>query len=306
MAAEEPAFDASALENLPGMGSAPPVIGSNLDGGSVFENYIGMRGTGQFFLYIEYIAEYETPDEPGPSKGLVPRLLFWCSNIEFTDINTDLPVFVGYTANCVMAALGDTWSMTENTGGQHTSPLVSDEFVASNSLSAVYAQQTNVFEGHIHKNTDNYVFRFLDDGRPATPVLMWETHDEGDTDPKEATSSWSGAGTALWISADEAAQQLGVNATSLTPDAFDGVYEDVWDTGHAVEAVADDPDSEAELDSVEEVADEANGISVPAGAEDEVADNGDTEDEILDDSGSGRKLSAVPAGVLSALVGFFQ
>ena len=39
-------FDESMLSSLPGMGSSLPVLGFNIDGGSVFSNYVKARKDG--------------------------------------------------------------------------------------------------------------------------------------------------------------------------------------------------------------------------------------------------------------------
>ncbi|KAL7527412.1 hypothetical protein ACHAWF_002168 [Thalassiosira exigua] len=52
------------------------------------------------------------------------------------------------------------------------------------SLSAVYVPQINVLEGQFHKNADNFVVRFFDDGRFILPTMGWRVHDEGDNHPQ--------------------------------------------------------------------------------------------------------------------------
>ena len=80
--ADAVAFDASVLDRLPGMGAAPPVLGSNVDGGSIFTNYINARQDGQFFLRSKHLLQYETPASPAVREVY---FLAWCGLLEFSD-----------------------------------------------------------------------------------------------------------------------------------------------------------------------------------------------------------------------------
>ena len=68
-------FDESMLNSLPGMGSAPPVLGSNIDGGSVFSNYVKARNDGQFFMLLEGITNYEKPSSEKVDVSITDTVL---------------------------------------------------------------------------------------------------------------------------------------------------------------------------------------------------------------------------------------
>ena len=219
-------FDESILNDLPEMGLTLPELGSNIDGGSVFSNYIKAQNDGQFFLLWEGITNYEKPS----SSKVDVSVLFWCSDLEFIEIdNVNTGNGIGYTAHCLQAYFKDFLTNANNAGGQNVHlPITTDEFIGTTSLSAVYMHQKNIFEGQYHKATDNYVVRFMDDGQTSMPIIGWEVHDEGDTSPNAATSSWSGAGKHSWIPVGEAARLLNNNAEEFTPEKFSNIYKDVW------------------------------------------------------------------------------
>ncbi len=165
-----------------------------------------------------------------------------CSKLVFTEFkNGGQPV--GYTGRCVRAYLMDASELLA-AGAQISAPLTPGKFSDTVSISSVYVPQTNVFEGALHKQTENYVFRFWDDGRPVMPFNGWEVHDEGDIDPNAATGSWSAIGKLEWLSANDAAALLNLNATEFTPDAFNTIYDEVWSKNHAGLAVPEDDTEE--------------------------------------------------------------
>ena len=226
-AADTTMFDES---SLPGVGSVHPVLGSNIDGASVFSNYVKARKDGQFFMLWETNLNYEAPS----SSSIDIMAMQWCSGLESVEIDntntsTGNGIGIGYTARCVQAYLNDNLSnAVDSAGAQLPHSITADEFVATISLSAVYVPQSNTFEGQLHKTTDNYVVRFWDDGRPTTSALLWEVHDEGDINSNSATSSLSGLGKLTWISVDEAASLLNNNAADFTPEKFTDIYTEVW------------------------------------------------------------------------------
>lgn len=297
-------FDESMLSSLPGMGSSLPALGSNINGGSVFSNYVKARKDGQFFMLNQNIANYEKPS----SEKVEFETLFWCSDLKFTDIDGNTSDGIGYTARCVqgMGFLdANLLTNANNAGAQLPHSITKDEFSAAELLSAVYVPQSNTFEGQLHKTTDNYVFRFWDDGRPTTSVLIWEVYDEGDTSPNAATSSLNGAGTLTWISVDEAASLLNNNAEDFTPEKFTDIYAEVWS---AQPKIIDDTDVDAE-DTVDgDLADEVKKdelAPVADGTEDEDdgSDGEEADDGTNDDSsGTTRRLSVV---MLSTILGYF-
>ena len=179
------------------------------------------------------------------------------------------------------------------------------------SLSAVYVPQGNTFEGQLHKNTDNYVVRFWDDGQTAMPILGWEVHDEGDTSPNAATSSWSGFGKISWIPVDEAASLLGNDAEDFTPEKFTDIYAEVWSAHPPHAETIDDTGADADDSAVDgELADEAEEdepAPVVDGTEDEDdgSDGEEADDGTDDSSGTTRRLSVVIPSIFSTILGYF-
>jgi hypothetical protein len=171
-------------------------------------------------------------------------------------------------------------------------------------ISAVYAEQLNVFEGQYHSNTDDYVWRYWDDGSKTAPTIGWEGHDEGDMASNAATASWSAFREITWMSAEEVAQLFNTSVDEFTPDKFKQVYLDAWIKGHEQEAAEKNPNPEAELEIVEEVKNETDSTgettvpAAPGTAEDGVTDP-------IDDSASGRKLASVAARFASAALRVF-
>ncbi|KAL7534576.1 hypothetical protein ACHAWF_004873 [Thalassiosira exigua] len=269
-------FDETTIDGFPGMGDALPAIGTNVGGGSVFQNYFNTRNNGQLFLLREFNTQFEKPS----SAVVKSSFLYWCSNMEFSEIDpADHPV-VGYSASCLMSSpLGHGWSIFDGAGGQHTSPL--HGFADTTSLSAVYIPQTNVFEGTLHKNTDNYVTRFFDDGLSTMPHVSWEVHDEGDVHPKAPTSSWSGFGKISWLSADEAANLFNQSSAEFTPELFESVYREVWTANPpqaaSLEAVKDSEDENTtdtmDTNSIEEENDGSNTTSSGMPSDDGMKDD---------------------------------
>ncbi|KAL7550444.1 hypothetical protein ACHAWF_013679 [Thalassiosira exigua] len=301
--AENGAMDDAQLENLPGTGNALPAIGSNVNGDSVFTNYRNLRDNGQFFLFREGLVQYETP----AVEVIKFRALHWCSNIEFlSDDSAETPT-VGYTAKCLGAPLTNYVATAAAEGAQISNSLKRDLFGDTNSLSSVYVTQANAFETQMHKNTDNWIFRFFDDGRPGTSAIGWEVHDEGDKHPNMASSSFSAVGKLSWTTAKEVAELLKNNATGFTPEEFDKIYKDVWMSSHVVEVEVSNPYPEAELEVIEGVAKD-NGTDPDAAAEDPVVEvvDGEEGEQIDNSSGGGRKLAVAIPGVFSTLLGFFQ
>ena len=164
-----------------------PKPGYNMEGGSVFDNYVKARRDGQFFLVAEAVSQYERPS----SEPVEWSLLQWCSNLHFTsNINGTYSRGVGYTAQCVAAFLGDSDSKLEAEGAQVTYALTSDTFGITRILSASFNTQANMFDITSHSNDDNFVFLYSDTGLSSMPMIAWETHDEGDLSPNADTSSW--------------------------------------------------------------------------------------------------------------------
>ena len=292
-----------------------PKPGYNMEGGSVFDNYVKARRDGQFFLLGELLSKYEKPS----SEPVELSVLQWCSNLHFTGSNgTSTTRGVGYTAQCVAAFLGASHSKLEAEGGQITHAVTSDEFGASEVLSASYNTQANMFTITYHNNNDNAVLLFSDTGLSTMPLNGWETHDEGDLSPNADTSSWSGTGQVTWISTEEAAALLNNDAADFTPESFDEIYEKVWNDHHAAtstggESTNEEDDEEESTDTNTDTdADEGdeNGSNTEdsmTAAEDteEEGSESDTEEEEDDESSAsgGRRLFVAIASMFSTLLG---
>jgi hypothetical protein len=122
--------------------------------------------------------------------------------------------------------------------------------------------------------------------------------------PNAATASWSSFGEFTWKTVEEVAQLFNKSVDEFTPDTFKQVYMDTWMKEHEKEAVSQNPNTEAELEIIEQVqnetdsADETTAPAAPGTAEDGVTDP-------IDDSASGRKLASVAARFASAALRVF-
>ena len=187
-------------------------------------------------------------------------------------------------------------------------PSSEGEWAATQGISAVFSEQQNVFEGQYHMNTDDWVYRYWDDGRKTVPQIGWEGHDEGDMHPNAATSSLSAFGDLTWMSVEEVAQLFNTTTDKFTPDKFKQVYEDTWIKGHEQEAAEKNPNAGAELEMIEEAknnTDSADETTAPAEL-DTKEDGGTDGADPIDDSASGRKLaSSVAARFVSAALRVF-
>ena len=263
--------------------AAPP--GFNVEGGSVFTNFVNAFNSKQFFFIMSGSYVYEKP-------ATVPvkyTSFHWCSDLTFSDIsNTSL---VGYAGRCVYRSLAG-YAAGLAAGAQLPFEYSEGEFTSTSGVSAVFGEQLNVFDGQYHYNTDDWVIRYWDDGRKTVPRIGWEGHDEGDMSANAATSSYSNFGEVTWMPVEEVAQLFNMSTDEFTPDKFRQVYEDTWMKEHGFEAAEDNPDTEAEFGIVEEVKNETDSASettAPAApVEDGVTD-------AIDDSSSGRKLASVAA-----------
>jgi hypothetical protein len=224
-----------------------PVIGSNIDGGSVFTNYANLRRNGQFF----HVGTGHMHLETFATAPYRTALVHWCSQLAFTD--TDKTVFgrppvVGYTAHCLHISPFDLYitpyatnGSAANAHGTGSLGKITEEFektVAGYSLSislnANYVPQTNIFEVEYHSNTDNFMIRMWDDGSPASGTIGFEVHDAGDTSPMAASTSYSFVGSIEWATVEDAAHILNMDPNEFTPETFADLYEKVWlaDEGH--------------------------------------------------------------------------
>ena len=266
-----------------------PAPGFNADGGSVFQNYVDAVNNGQAFLRATLSYVYEKPE----SETVQYTILRWCSDLTFSDFsNVSL---VGYAARCASTLLAG-YAEAVASGTQLSYEYSEGYFGKTASISAVFVEQLNSFQGQIHCNTDDKVLRYWDDGRKTMPMIGWEGHDEGDMASNAATSSWSGLGDLTWMSVEEVAQLFNTSVDDFTPEIFNKVYEDAWIKSHEEEAAADNPNSDAELEIVEEVkneTDSADEIVTPPAQPDSTEEDDGTDP--FDDPASGRKLASVVA-----------
>ena len=154
-------------------------------------------------------------------------------------------------------------------------------------------EQLNVFEGQRHTNTDDFVYRYWDDGSKTMPMIAWEGHDEGDMSANAATSSLSMFGEITFMPVEEVAQIFNTSVDEFTPDKFKQVYLDTWIKGHEKEAAEKNPNADAELEIIEQVKNE-----------NEMDSAGETT-PIDDDSGTRRKLVSVAGRFVSAALRVF-
>jgi len=235
-------FDESVLaESLPSLGSEIPVIGSNIDGGSVFTNYANLRRNGQFF----HVGKGHTHLETFTKAPYRVALVHWCSQLAFTDINKTVfrrPPVVGYSAHCLHISpfdldITDYAFNASVAHAQGTGSLgkITEEFAntvkgysLTISLNAVYVPQANIFEVEYHSNSDNFIIRAWDDGSPTSATSGWEAHDAGDTSPMAASTSYSFVGSVEWATVEDAAHILNMDPNEFTPGAFDALYRQVW------------------------------------------------------------------------------
>ena len=272
-----------------------PAPGFNPGGGSVFTNYVNAVNDKQFFMIETGSNVYEKP-ESAPVQG---TFIYWCSDLTFSDFSNSS--IIGYAARCVTTRLtGYAEALAAGAQLSYSEGL----FEATLGVSAVFSEQQNVFEGQYHNNVDDWVTRYWDDGRKTMPQIGWEGHDEGDTHPNAATSSWSSFGEITWMTDAEVAQLLNTSVDEFTPANFGQVYEGTWIKEHEQEAASDNPNAEAELEIVEEVKDETDSAgettsSAEPGTEDDGTSGTDASIPV-DDSAGGRKLGSVAARFVSA------
>ena len=296
--------DISQLETLaPGFGTAPPAIGRNVDGGSVFANFFRAYRDGQFFVLNSVQNKYETPG----TKLVELDQLMWCGDLTFTNFDqgddnedgdddvakTTMMMPMGFTGHCAWATSVAKSTFEESGAQLSTAALLANEFNRDLSISGVFVPQSNGFDVSWHLNTDNMVWQTLDDGRTTGQCLGWEVHDEGDAHSNAGSSSFSSVGRVQWIDANAAAALMDMDVAELTPANFVQIYENVWIENHGKEVVVDNPDTEAEMEIiVEEIKDGG----------DSMMDMGDEEDT---SPGSGRRLGSITPGLLSVALRIF-
>ena len=276
--------------------------GFNVEGGSVFTNVAMAVKNKQLFFNMTGTFVFETPE----ADLVRASHIFWCSDLTFSDFNSSS--LIGYAGRCVarMSLLGK-YADNLASGATLAFPLQQTGFMFTAGISAVFVEQLNVFEGQYHVDTDDNTWRFWDDGRKTMPTIAWEGHDEGDMNPNAATSSFSVFGGIDWMSADDVAQFFNTSVDQFTPEKFKQVYKDMWFKVHEAEAATKNPNTEAELEIIEQVKNETISADETATTPPvQPDDNGDNATPVVEeDSGSGRQLVSVAARFVSAALRVF-
>jgi hypothetical protein len=153
--------------------TAAPAPGFNVDGGSVFTNFVNAVNNKQMFFLRTGTNVYEKPEsEPAQFTHLN-----WCSDLTFSDLNNSS--LMGYAGRCVRMFLTG-YADTIAAGAQSAHVYAEGQFGSTLVISTVFVEHINVFEGQYHVNTDDWVYRYWDDGSITMPWIGWEGHDEGD------------------------------------------------------------------------------------------------------------------------------
>ena len=277
--------------------------GFNVEGGSVFINYADAYNHEQFFFVWPLSIVYEKPE----SEPVRASHLAWCSDLTFSDINNSS--LIGYAGRCVGMVLFGYAAMLA-AGAQLTYDYSEGDFSYTFGISAVFMEQLNVFEGQTHADTDDWVVRYWDDGRKTMPMIGWKGHDEGDMGPNASTRSFSSFGGMTWSSADEVAQLFNASVDEFTPETFKQIYLDTWIKDHEKEAAEKNPNPLPELEIIEQVKNETNyaddtATTTPVQPDSTAAEDDGSDHVVIDDSGSGRKLTSVGARFVSAALRVF-
>ena len=148
--------------------------GFNVDGGSVFNNYVNAFNNKQlFFLGTSRI---DVRERPG-SIPTQPIIFYWCSDLTFSDLSNSS--LMGYAGRCVAIKLAkklgkgkvaDIIALIE-AGDKLPFAYSPGDFVKTRSISAVYVEQLNIFQGQLHSNTDDWVVRNWDRGLKTAPWI---------------------------------------------------------------------------------------------------------------------------------------
>ena len=260
-------LDVDQLEALvPGVGTPVPLIGTNIDGESVFTNFVTAYDEGQFFILYNGIISYERPS----AEPFEVTTLLWCSDLVFSALADVSDQAIGYSGRCIIVRLTEPSDFVQSGAGvSDYEELNINSFVDTFGISSVFVPQMNVLQGVMHKHTDNYVRMFWDDGRPTMAMNGWENHDAGDASPNAHTSSWSNVATCRWLSVEQTASLLRVETSDLSPDKFGNIYEQVWKKmNKPIEPVAFDKETgdeneKSDEETIEEEEEEEAGTNSP-------------------------------------------
>ena len=300
--------------------ATPASLGYNVDEESVFTNLVNANNDRQFFFIRNGVLVYEKPSSE-PVQGSV---LYWCSDLSFTGIqNNSSSSSPGYAGRCVLMRLGNFLAEILAAGTQTPDISASTKgFTDTIGISAVFVEQLNVIQGQVHKNSDDWVNRYWDDGRSSMTFIGWEGHDEGDMSSNAATSAWSSVGEYIWTPVEDVAKLFNTTTDKFTPETFKDFYADAWIKTHEYEAAEMNPNPEAEEAIIDQVKNETT-ISGTGGADasmggdgsgksdvntgtgDLDANNGGTATDEGNPSGTGRKLASATTRFVSAALRMF-
>ena len=195
----------------------------------------------------------------------------------------DISEPMGFVGRCVWKfTKGGLETVASGVQGYLDDPT--DGFSSTLGISTVFVESKNIFEYEGHRNTENMVTRFWDDGQKSMPLNMWVTHDGVET-----TNAHQVIVQFVWLSANEAARFIDVNATTLTPERFSDVYASVWNNLYK--------STEPATNNATATGDATNGGN----------DSADENVSAPDDSHSGgrRKLGWIDTKVMRAILGVF-
>ena len=244
--------------------------GYNVDGMSIFTNFVTANNDRQFFI----IGNFMTVSEKPASEAEKGSFLIWCSDLSFTGVQNSSSS-PGYVGNCVYMFLGLA-------AGVQYSSASTEDFTATKGISAVFVEQLNVIEIQLHTNTDDLVSRSWDDGRPSMPNIGWATMRA----LGPGTSAFSGVAEYIWTSVEDVAKLFNTTTDKFTPDTFKDVYANVWIKEHEEEAAEKNPNPDAELVIIDQVKNETNGNNGgTGGANDSMG--GDGNDNLDGNTGTG-------------------
>ena len=190
-------------------------------------NYNALREEGQGFYLRENHVLYEKPD----SVMAFSDSLQWLCELEFLSDTAETNNY-GYVGRAVLYLLG---SSLEDRLAQGAQSFTFKKRAVS--VSAVMVPTLGIFEAQVHVTTDDWVYRYWDDGSSTLPTLGWEGHDEGDTTPNAGTSAFSGSGTITKITTEAAAELLGVDVADLTPATCSMEYKAAWNATHVPDPI---------------------------------------------------------------------
>ena len=189
-------------------------------------NYNALREEGQGFYLQESSNLYE---KPGSVSASVVGVYWWC-DLEFS--SEDATTNYGYVGRTVFYYLG---SSLEDSMAQGAQSFLSNKRALS--VSAVLVPTLGIFEGQFHATTDDWGFRYWDDGSSTLPILGWEGHDEGDASQNSDTSAWSGSGVITKVTPEAAAKLLGMEVNAMTPTICNTEYEAAWNASHVLDPI---------------------------------------------------------------------